>query len=121
MRKLSEIQNEDALDVIADIIDPVIEICKDEELKKLMENEKTKNEAIKAAIKNHKKSVLTILAVLDGEPIETYKVNLIQLPLKLLELFNDPDMLDFFRSQGLMNSDTSSGSATENTEETEEK
>ena len=35
MRKLSEIQNEDALDVIADIIDPVIEICKDEELKNI--------------------------------------------------------------------------------------
>lgn len=118
MRKLSEIQNEDALDAIADIIDPVVEICKDAGLKKLMEKS-DKLGAAKLAIKNHKSSVLQILAVLDGEPLETYKINIIQLPMKLLELFDDPDLMDFFKLQGLMISDASSGSATENTGETE--
>lgn len=121
MRKLSEIQNEDALDVLADIIDPVTEIFQDQELGKLMKLEKNKREAVKLAIKKHKKAVIHIMAILDGEPVETYKVNVLQLPLKLLELLNDPDMLDFFKQQGLMISDASSGSATESTEATEEK
>ncbi len=117
MRKLSEIQNEEALDVIADILDPVIEICQDDELKEVM----TKNDrmaAIKIAIKKHKEAIMLILATLDGESIETYKINLIQIPTKLLELFNDPDMAAFFQSQGLMISDAFSGSATVTTEET---
>lgn len=120
MRKLSEIQNEDALDVVVDLIDPVIEICQDTDLKAVMEKG-DKMAAVKIAIKNHKKSVLLILAILDGEPVEKYKVNLLQLPGKLLELFNDPDMMDFFKSQGLKISDASSGSATVNTEEAEVK
>jgi len=119
MRKLSEIQNEDALDVVAEIIDPVVSMCQDEELKKVMKTG-DKLQSVKVAIKNHKSEVMTILAALDGEPLETYKVNLIQLPLKLLELFNDPDMQSFLVEQGLMISDTSSGSATESIEETEE-
>jgi len=117
MRKLSEIQNEDALDVIADILDPVIEICQDDELKEVM----TKNDrmaAIKIAIKNHKEAIMLILATLDGEPLETYKINLIQIPTKLMELFNDPDMAAFFQSQGLKISGVSFGSATETTEGT---
>lgn len=120
MRKLSEIQNEEALDVLAEIIDPIIIICQDQELKKVMEKD-DKLQAVKIAIKNHKQEVLQILAVLDGESIETYKINLIQLPLKLLELFDDPDMKSFLEVQGLMNSDASSGSATVNTEAIETK
>lgn len=117
MRKIFEIQNEDALDVIADIIDPVIEICKDEALKAVMEAG-DKVTAIKMALKNHKKPVMQILATLDGETLETYKVNIIQIPTKLFELMNDPDMMAFFQSQGLMISDASSGSATETTKVT---
>jgi len=120
MRKISEIKNEDALDVIADIIDPVIEICADQKFKKEFESG-NRGEAIRLLIKAHKKAVLAILAALDGESIETYQVNIVQIPTKLFELFNDKDMIAFFQSQGLKISGISFGSATENTEETETK
>lgn len=120
MRKLSEIQNEDALDVIAEIIDPVIEISQDEEIKKLT-SKKDRLGAVQVAIKNHKKAVLKVLAILDGESPETYKVNIIQIPVKVMELLNDKDMQDFFQSQGLIPSDASSGSVTENIKATEKK
>lgn len=114
MRKMSEIQNEDALDVLVDIIDPLTEICLDKEVKKLTES-KNNMGAIKVAIKNHKQAVMQILATLDGVPVEEYKVNLIQIPTKLFELLNDADMMAFFHSQGLKISGVSSGSVTENT------
>lgn len=127
MRKLSEIQNEEALDVLADLLDPIAEISKDKEIRKPSVDDagnpipKTRLEIAQIAIKRHKKAVLKILATLDGEPLETYSVNLVQIPLKVYELLNDEDMMDFFKSQGLNLSDAFSGSATENTEEAEAK
>jgi len=115
MRKLSEIKNEDALDVLVELIDPVVLICQDMELKQVMKKN-DRVQAVKIAIKNHKDEVLKILAILDGENPDTYEFNIVTLPIKLMELFNDPDMMTFFTSQGLMSSETSSGSATENIE-----
>lgn len=119
MRKLSEITNEDALDVLADCLEPIIEISADKEFAKEFQKGKTMK-AVQIAIKNHKKALLTILATLDGEPVETYSVNVIQIPTKVFELFNDKDMLSFFQSQGLEISDMSFGSATESTTATDE-
>lgn len=112
MRKLSEIQNEEALDVLADILAPVIEIAQDKVVK-----EKAKEgrmAAVQYVIKGHKKALLNILATLDGIPIEEYRINVIQIPIKVTELLNDKDLMDFFQSQGLTILDESSGSATAN-------
>lgn len=127
MRKLSEIQNEDALDVLAQLLDPIAELSKDKEITAPNKNEKgedvpkTKLEMIQIAIRKHKRAVLRILATLDGVPVEEYNINLIQIPLKVYELLNDEDMVAFFQSQGLNLSDAFSGSATESTGETEQK
>ena len=114
MRKLSEIKNEDALDVLADLLDPVAELSKDENLKKIYRAE-GRLKAIQYAIKNHKRAVLFTLATLDGVNPDYYEINVIQIPLKITELLNDEDMVNFFQSQGLTISDESSGSATEST------
>jgi hypothetical protein len=115
MRKLSEIQNEEALDVLADILEPTIEIASDKEVKA----KEGRMATIQYVMKNHKSALLKILATLDGIPISEYKVNVIQIPVKVMELLNDKDLMDFFQSQGLTISDASSGSVTESTEETE--
>ena len=120
MRKLSEIKNEDAISALAQLLGPIATISKDEAVKQAV-REKDRLKAIETALQNHPKAVLKILATLDGEPIETYETNLLQIPVKVMEIFNDEDMMAFFRSQGLVISDTSSGSATENTEEAETK
>ena len=122
MRKLSEIQNEEALDVLADLLDPIAELSKDKEITKPdvdvngRKIPKSRLEKIKIAIKRHKRAVMQILAILDGVPLEEYSINLIQLPLKVYELLNDEDMMAFFQSQGLNLSDAFSGSVMENTE-----
>lgn len=121
MRKLSEIQNEDAIDVLADLLDPIAEISKDKEVrapKKLedgTEVPKTRLEIVQTILKRHKRAVIQILAILDGVPLEEYKINMIQIPAKVYECLNDKDILAFFQSQGLNLSDAPSGSATENT------
>ena len=122
MRKLSEIQNEDAIDVLADLLDPIAEISKDKGVTAPNKDEdgnpvpKTRLEAVQYVMKHHNRAVLKILAILDGVPLEEYNVNVVQVPLKVYELLNDKDMLAFFQSQGLNLSGVFSGSATENTE-----
>lgn len=112
--KLSDLKGEAALDALADLIEPITEIVTDAEFVRLAKSNAPRPKLIKAAIKGHKKAIIEILAILDGVPPDEYEVNLVTLPKKLLEVFNDPDVASLFQSQGQVTK-TSSGSVTENT------
>ena len=113
--KLSEYQGEAALDILADLIEPAGEIMSDKEIGEVFKENRFK--AIGLAIKKHKKAVMQILATMDGVPVDEYKCNVFSLPVKILELLNDPDMIRLFQYQGQTGDANSSGSASENTEE----
>lgn len=110
---LSEIKGEDAFDVLADILDPLSAISTDEEVSRVYKTE-TRLELVKLLLKKHKREVLEIMAALDRTPVDEYEVSLVTLPAKVLELINDPALKGFFPSPE--QKETSSGSATENTE-----
>lgn len=114
MRKLSEYKNEEALDVLADIIDPVVEILADKGISKLRNMKVPKLKLAQYVIKNHKESVLRILARLNDTPYEEFECNIFTLPMQILELLNDEELLNFFNSQGQMAE--TSGSVTEATQ-----
>ena len=114
MRKLSEIRGEDALDVLADLLDPVSEICTDKEIVDLVKDKEVENKKLKVAtliLHNHKKSIIRILALLEGVNPEKYSPSLAVLPVLVLQLLNDPDVVSVFQFAG---PETSFGSATEN-------
>ena len=113
--KLSEYQGEAALDILADLIEPAGEIMADKEIGDVFKENRFK--AIGFAIKNHKKAVMRIMATMDGVPVEEYKCNVFTLPAKILELLNDPELIQLFTYQGQMGDAKSSGSASENTGE----
>lgn len=117
--KLTDYKNEDALDLLADILDPISEILTDPEIIKMVKAEKTdKIKAVQYLLKQHQKPIIKIMARLDSVPVEQYEVNILSIPKKLLEIMNDKELIDFFRSQGQMMASGSFGSVTENTEET---
>lgn len=115
--KLSEIQGERALDVFADILEPGAVILGDENVKELFRAGK-RLPAISHAIRSHKKEVIEIVAALDGVKPEEVKVNLLTLPIKLLELLNDPEVISLFSypSQTESPSGDTSGNITEEKE-----
>ena len=120
--RLSDIRGEDALDVLADIMDPVMEILTDPEVKKVYEDKNNKvADVVRTAIKRHKKAILHVLAVVDGENPATYAPTALEIPVKLMVLFNDPAFRMFFPQQGQSQDEASSGSATEITGATDEK
>lgn len=118
MRKLSDIRGEEALDVLADLLKPATDIMVDKEIVKLARSGDRVG-AVSIAIKNHKDSVISILAILEGADPSKYEPSLMELPIKLLEILNDPDLVQVFTSQGQMQEENASGSAMGSTEETE--
>jgi len=112
--KLSDFRGEDAIEVLADLIEPVSEIISDKEVLALLKGN-NRLKAVSVALKKHKRAVLTILAITDGEDVATYRPTVAALPKKVLEVLNDPDIVSLFSSQS-QDEKTSSGSATVNSE-----
>ena len=110
--KLSDIKGERAIDTLAELIDPISDIAQDESVVSLV-NSGQKLKAVKALLKRHKRSVITIMALLNEENPETYEPKLFQLPVMVLEILNDPDLADLFPSGDGVKS---SGSPMGNTE-----
>lgn len=96
MRKLSEIKGEEALDVLAEIIEPAAEIFSDENVKNAVKAEKNKAKAVKIILKDHKKAILALMAVLEGTPVEEYKPTLLALPALIIGVLNDPELNSLF-------------------------
>jgi len=112
--KFSEIKGEQAINVLAEILDPVAEIATDKEVKEAAKS--TRLMLAKTIMKKHPKSILKIFALINGEDPDSYAPNILQIPAMLLELLNDPAFAQFFPSQGQKPEETSSGSAMENIE-----
>ena len=113
--KLSDYKGEEALDLIVELLDPITKIMSDKQIADAYQKV-SKLEAIKIAIKNHKTEVIEILAILDGEDPKEYEVNIFTLPVKILEILNDPELIKLFGSQGQTGGAKSSGSVSENIE-----
>lgn len=117
--KISDFKDEQALDVLADILEPLGEILSDDKVITAA-REKNKLKAVKYAIKDHKQQVMYIMAILDGKSPDEYHCNLITLPVKLLEILNDQMITEVFNSQSQSEDGTASMTATGITMETVE-
>ena len=119
--RLTDYENEDALDLLIGILEPSTKIFSDEKVKKLFSDKKaSKLSIIKDIIKFHKKEIIEILAAMEGKDFKQYKGNIVTMTQQILDIFNDPVMNDFFSSQVQMLANASSGQHTENIEESEE-
>ena len=116
--KISEIKGQEAIDVLADLIEPASVIFTDQKVVSAMRSG-DKKAAIKVLLKSHSKEVIYMLAILEREDPKTYNPSILSLPLKLLELLNDPEVQMAFLSPAQMEVKTSSSSAMENTEESQ--
>lgn len=112
MRKISEYKDEEALDLLADLIEPAVAIVQDKAFTEAYRAGRTAT-AVKLAIKNHKPQVMEILARLDNVPVAEYHCNFVTLPMRLLEVLNDEALVSVFTSPEATNTPSgSSGSVT---------
>lgn len=116
--KLSEFKDDEALELLANIIVPLTSIFSDKEVVSAQGN---KAKMVSVAIKNHKAEVMEIMARLDCVEPSEYHINALSLPMKVLEIINDKDLLSFFSAQSQNILSEYSGSVMESTEEEESK
>ena len=130
--RLSDIKGDRAFDVIADIIDPIANIASDETASDLFKREKLPDgmtakafllerarKSVPALLKGHKSDIITVLATIEGISANDYResLTLAKLMQDTAELLTDEAFGELFISA---QSGTSSGSAQENTEESEQ-
>ena len=130
--RLSDIKGDRVFDVIADIIDPIANIASDETASALFKREKLPEgmtakafllerarRAIPALLKGHKRDIITVLATIEGISADDYRASLTlaKLMQDTAELMTDEAFGELFISA---QSGTSSGSAQENTVESEQ-
>ena len=118
--KLSDFKDEEALDVLADLVEPATNIFSNKKLLTAIKNGRNKLELSKIAIKENKKDVLQILAILSGQPVETFHCNIPSILSQITDIIGDKELLDFFASVEQIKETLSSSSASESTEEKEQ-
>lgn len=98
MKKLSEYKDEEALDLLADIIEPASVIFSDDKVKDTFKKAKGKSiiPLAKIIIQNHKNEIMDILARLDGTERNEYHCNVLTLPITVMQILQDKELIDFF-------------------------
>ena len=94
MGKILDARGEEALDVLADLLDPVTEIAQDAEISAMMKSggKATYSQLIAAILRRHKTAVFQIMAIDDGKtPEEESKLlTAITIPARLMKLMQLP-------------------------------
>lgn len=125
MKKLSEFKDDEAMDALVEILEPAYNLIKDNDFKVAMKGDKEKGilpnrlDAVKVAITKHRKDVVKMMAVLNETPVEKFHYTLLTLPTMMLEMLNDKELIRFFSYKSETDFEIPSGSAMENTEESQ--
>jgi len=116
MKKLSDYKGDEAIELWADLIDPLTKLFTDDELKKVVTSGKNKLEIAKVILKRHKLEAIEIMQRIDPDPIDG--VNIVMRLIALLaDIGQYEEIKSFFGYAEEAKTDNgSSGSATENTE-----
>ena len=106
--KLSEIKGDRAVEVIADLIEPVANIASDKECADLFSVKPVKGEdrnvtarkhlvkKVPLLLKTHKHDVIQIIATLDGKSIDD--MNLFNIMQSLISMIQDEALIQLFTS-----------------------
>lgn len=98
--KLSDYKNEDAIDVLADLIEPASVIMADKEIADLARSGKPKLLIVRQALRSHKKEVIEIVAAIHRKDPSEVQFNAISLVGDALDILNDPEIQQVFTLQG---------------------
>lgn len=117
MKKLADYQGEDAIELWADLLEPMTEILGDKDIAKILQdNKKPPLLKAKAILKKYSKEAEEILLRIDPTPINGLNL-VIRLTSILVEAGQNDEIKAFFGFAGQAETESeSSGSPTETTE-----
>lgn len=116
MRKLSDYKGEEAIDLWADLLTPIVKITGDPKVAKVFRAKKPVIEKAKTILKTHKSEAAEILTRIDPTPLDGINI-VIRLVDMLVEIESQEELKGFFSPSP--ESQTSFGSVMENIEASE--
>lgn len=97
--KLSEFKDEEAFEVFAKLMEPASKLIADKQIQAVFTGNLPKLKAVEIACKKYPKACMALLAILDRQEPKEYHISLPEIPVKLLDVLNDPALLDLFTQQ----------------------
>lgn len=98
MAKFNELRDAEALDRLADLLDPLTNIFANEKVREAAK--KTKLHAVKTALKVCSDDIMNALAIYDGIPRTEFHCSAIGAVSRIMAILNDPDMQTVFSLSG---------------------
>lgn len=123
MRRLQDVKGEEALDVLADVLDYVVKLVQNDKVREVLNRKSVRDiDTIKTLIKEGKHEIICMMAVIDGKTYDEFvdTLDLLTLPVMLYETFNDEALQAVFQSQAQTEGENTFGLATETSEESEQ-
>lgn len=119
MKKLSDYQGDEAIELWADLLDPMTRILSDPEIAEVTRSGKPPFLIAKAILKAHASDAKEIMMRIDPTPVDgvNFATRFVSL---VLEIMNSDELKGFFASAGQARTESDvSGSVMENTEAAE--
>lgn len=119
MKKISDYKGDSAIDLYAEILEPIGEILQDKEISQALSNKKSIMHIVGIAFRKYKEAVKKIVLSVDDTEIDGKNI-FSRFTTIFVDVLNDKDFIDFFKqAEQVMTDNESSGFATESTEEKE--
>lgn len=115
MKKLSDYKGEEAIELWADLLDPIVEIVGDPDIANMLRAKKPHLIVAKEVIKHYRKQAVQILERVDPTPVNGLNV-LFRVVDVMKEIGEDPTYMHFFESVAGNEGEKPSGSAMASTE-----
>ena len=115
--RLSDSKNGEAIDVLADLIEPAARIMSDPKIPEIYNSGEPKLLLVRHILKEHKDDAINLIAILHQKPIEELNFTMISLVADMLDILNDPELEQVFTLQGQKTDGERSGAVTEATTE----
>lgn len=119
MKKLSDYKGDEAIELWADLLDPISAILSDKEVAKIVRSGQNKMSIVNAILKSHKADAEKILLRIDPEPLDGLNI-VVRLVELLVEIGKQDDIASFFGFAAQATTESEfSGLHTANTEDAE--
>lgn len=116
MKKLSDYQGDKAIELWADLLDPMGNILADKKVAEVLQSDASRLQMVQTILKTHNKDAEKILLTIDPTPLNGLNV-VTRLMGVLAEIGSDEDARVFFGFAGqVIPANESTGSVTESTE-----
>lgn len=116
--KISNLRGEDAIDKMADLIEPITAIASDKDFEKLYKS-KPLVFSVQHCLKHHKNEILEILAIINCEDPDYFNPKFWEIPKMIFDVLDDENVKSLFLSQQMSDLNDISSAVVENSKETE--